>query len=78
MKKNFVFAAVIIFVVTLLYTLSLDEYIPLPHDEEHIDLNDEKECMTCHGEDGGTPLSKDHPPKYRCLKCHEKGAENKK
>ncbi|MEN8263079.1 MAG: hypothetical protein ABFR82_06410 [Nitrospirota bacterium] len=78
MKKNVVFAAVIIFVVALLYALSLDEYIPIPNDEEHIGLNKEEECTPCHGEDSGTPLSKEHPPKYSCLKCHEKGAEDKK
>ena len=31
----------------------------------------EKSCGDCHGSAGPVPLSKDHPPKFRCLLCHK-------
>lgn len=50
----------------------------LPHDENHIKFYDmdkkkaETFCQACHNPDGVMPLSKEHPPKYRCLFCHKK------
>ena len=51
-----------------------------PYDEEHKEFitilkkegkkATEKYCTECHG-DEAIPLSKDHPPKYRCLFCHK-------
>lgn len=32
----------------------------------------EKHCLKCHANDKEAPLSKDHPPKNRCLFCHKK------
>ncbi len=32
----------------------------------------DKQCSSCHYEEGDAPLPEDHPPKYRCLFCHKK------
>lgn len=51
----------------------------LPHDELHEEFfaieskkEAEKNCFSCHVEGGSSPLSADHPPKYRCLFCHKR------
>ena len=50
----------------------------LPKNENHarfmkMDKKEaEKFCGECHSPDGEKPLSKDHPPKYRCLFCHKR------
>lgn len=51
----------------------------LPHDELHEEFfaieskkEAEKNCLSCHVEGGSSPLSADHPPKYRCLFCHKR------
>ncbi len=50
----------------------------LPTDENHarfmsMDKKEaEKICEECHYPTGEAPLSKDHPPKYRCLFCHKR------
>jgi len=50
----------------------------LPHDEKHLKLYEmdkkeaEKFCQDCHNPESDVPLSKEHPPKYRCLFCHKK------
>ena len=57
---------------------------PVPKDEIHQRFYDiiktegmkagrksaEKFCEDCHSEDD-IPLSEEHPPKFRCLFCHE-------
>ena len=50
----------------------------LPTDENHARFmtmekkEAEKLCEECHTPSGDVPLSKDHPPKYRCLFCHKR------
>ncbi len=50
----------------------------LPRDAKHLKFYDMKKkeaeqyCQECHRPDGEVPLSKEHPPKYRCLFCHKK------
>jgi hypothetical protein len=50
----------------------------LPNNENHARFMKmdkkaaEKFCEECHSPDGEVPLSKDHPPKYRCLFCHKR------
>jgi len=50
----------------------------LPDNEDHtrfmkMDKKEaEKFCDECHSPDGVAPLSKEHPPKYRCLFCHKR------
>ncbi|TNF56176.1 hypothetical protein EP227_01105 [bacterium] len=69
MKKNIIFIAILIIVVTLLYLFSTEEIVPIPYDREHAGVSEEG-CMDCHGVDRENPLSKEHPPKYQCMKCH--------
>jgi hypothetical protein len=71
MKKNILFIAVLISIVALLYVFSTEEMIPIPPDEEHEGINEEA-CLDCHGAEKESPLKKDHPPKYKCLKCHKR------
>lgn len=72
MLKNIIFAAVIAGIVVLLYTLSMEEFPPIPSDKDHINITIEERCSDCHGEDREHPLSREHPPKHQCLKCHER------
>ena len=51
----------------------------LPRDEKHAVFftikskkQAEKGCSSCHGDGQVAELSKEHPPKYRCLFCHKR------
>jgi len=78
MRKNIVFAGVIIFILALLYFLSTEEFVQIPLDKEHINITNEKVCLDCHGEGRKNQLSKEHPPKYQCLKCHKRALKSEK
>ncbi|PIE66546.1 MAG: hypothetical protein CSA26_00410 [Desulfobacterales bacterium] len=81
-KKNlyynviFVVACAAIFI--FLYLAPPETTAPLPRDEDHQPFRAmkkkeaEKRCDQCHGEGRQSPLSPDHPPKYRCLFCHKR------
>jgi hypothetical protein len=77
MNKNIIFMAILILVVMLLYLFSTEEIVPIPYDREHAGVNEEG-CLDCHGVGRENPygvgrenpLSKEHPPKFQCLKCH--------
>ncbi len=71
MKKNILFLALILLVPIILYILSLETVVPIPPDDNHIGITEEKKCFDCHGEDEAHPLKKAHPPKYECFKCHK-------
>jgi hypothetical protein len=71
MRKNIYFVILTISVVTLLYFLSLETVVPIPPDENHMDITDEIICFDCHGEDKEYPRKKEHPPKDQCFKCHK-------
>ena len=73
--KNLLFLAACIILVILLYSLSQEKVSPFPADDDHINISQETDCLQCHGEDGGQPRKKDHPPKDQCFKCHERKAE---
>jgi hypothetical protein len=70
MRKNIIFAAVVLLVVTLLYVFSTEEIAPVPFDEEHLNKAEDS-CQECHGEGEEHQLKKEHPPKYQCLQCHK-------
>ena len=72
MLKNIIFAVVIAGIVILLYVLSMKEYPHIPPDKDHINITTEEGCNDCHGKDRDQSLSREHPPKYHCLKCHER------
>lgn len=71
MKKNIIFAAVIICVVGLLYILSLETVVPIPPDENHLGIEEELKCFDCHGAGKEYERKKEHPPKDMCFECHK-------
>ncbi|MBI5408177.1 MAG: hypothetical protein HZA14_02285, partial [Nitrospirae bacterium] len=71
MRKNGIFIAIILFIVTLLYMGSRKEFVPIPADKKHINITDKKICLDCHAPDKEAPLKKEHPPKDQCFECHK-------
>jgi len=65
MKKNMVFVGMVLLVIILLYMLSAKKIAPVPFDDKHAGITEEKKCFDCHD-----PLDKKHPPKFECFKCH--------
>ena len=70
MTKNIIFAVAVISIVTLLYILSTETVVPIPQDDNHVNITEEAACFDCHGENQEFARKKDHPPKDRCFKCH--------
>lgn len=58
-------------VIILLYMLSAKKIAPVPFDDKHAGITEEKKCFDCHAPGRDEPLSKKHPPKFECFKCHE-------
>jgi hypothetical protein len=71
MRNNIFFVAIVLFIATLLYTLSRKEFLPIPADEQHIRINVKEKCLECHDRDRIAPLKKEHPPKDQCFECHK-------
>jgi hypothetical protein len=71
MKKNLIFTTVLIFILAILYILSKEEIVAIPSDSAHSGITNEINCLDCHASGKANPLKKGHPPKSRCLKCHE-------
>ena len=71
MKKNMLFIVIVILVISVLYVFSTKKISPVPFDEKHAGITEEKKCFDCHASDKETPLSKKHPPKFECFKCHK-------
>jgi hypothetical protein len=79
-KIDYLFIAVAGLVVLFFLAAPPESTLRIPNDEEHKEFSDmlkkegkkavEKFCKECHS-DEMMPLSKDHPPKYRCLFCHK-------
>ena len=80
-KRSWIYTALFI-AASLLILLFLWNAPPettkrVPRDENHARLlkmkrkEAERHCEECHSEEGGMPLPKEHPPKYRCLFCHK-------
>ncbi|RJQ49520.1 MAG: hypothetical protein C4538_02110 [Nitrospiraceae bacterium] len=74
--KNIIFTAIVLSVFITLYALSTKNVVPLPPDDNHAGIMEQKMCFDCHGPDKETPLSKKHPPKYECFKCHKTAKSN--
>ena len=43
---------------------------PIPPDSDHAGFREERDCLVCHGVDGGAARSKNHPLSDRCFQCH--------
>jgi hypothetical protein len=72
MKKSIVFAALVLFVITLLYMLSRKEFARIPADEAHFNITEKTKCLECHAPGLESPLKKEHPPKDQCFECHKR------
>ena len=48
---------------------------PIPPDSDHANFREERDCLACHGVDGGAARSKNHPLSDRCFQCHAWVAE---
>lgn len=42
----------------------------IPIDRDHPRGQPSEQCMTCHGPDGSSPRSKNHPLVDTCFQCH--------
>jgi cytochrome c5 len=79
-KRDLLFVAIAVTIVLVLWAAPPESRLKVPFDDTHRELKAtleregkkaaEKSCQTCHNEKD-LPLSKDHPPKYRCLFCHK-------
>ena len=70
-KKIFYFL-LILTVPLILYLLSLKTVLPIPSDDAHKGITEEKACFECHGEGKEYARKKSHPPKDQCLQCHKR------
>lgn len=70
------FAAMVLLVIVLLYSLSTKDFALIPADEDHLRITEEKMCLSCHAVDRENPLNEEHPPKDQCLECHERAEKN--
>jgi hypothetical protein len=79
-KRDLLFVATAVIIVLVLWAAPPETTLKVPLDDTHRELQaaldrdgkkkTEEICRTCHNEKD-LPLSKDHPPKYRCLFCHK-------
>ncbi len=82
MKKitllNILFALVTATILVVLLSAPEETTSHLPKDTVHLKFypmkkkEAEKYCTSCHAPGKQSPLSADHPPKYRCLFCHKR------
>jgi hypothetical protein len=79
-KRDYILLALAVALVLFLLAAPPKTTKMLPFDQVHKKLYKvvqtkgemaaEKECETCHNPQG-VALPKNHPPKYRCLLCHQ-------
>ena len=79
-KRDLILIIVAIGILLFLFAAPPKSTKMLPHDAVHQKLYTlvqqkgemaaEKKCETCHNPQG-VALPKNHPPKFRCLLCHQ-------
>jgi cytochrome c553 len=72
MKNTIIFVVFMLVVVGFLYSISGKRYAQIPRNAAHQVEDEVGTCMTCHGEGKVNALSRQHPPKYECFKCHKR------
>ncbi len=74
-KSDFVFIGIVIAVVVFVTLLPSpkDNNPPVPIDLAHHGIKLEKDCLTCHVQEGKYPLSTRHPKRPDCFRCHRVG-----
>ena len=71
MKNTALFVLFVLAVIVVLFLLPRRPVPAIPQDKSHRQVLLEKDCLECHGKDAQNPLSKKHPPKFACFKCHK-------
>lgn len=71
LKNNLAFAAAVVVILSALFLLPKDRAQDIPDDEVHAGLGFDAQCLQCHSPGGLAPLSDEHPPKGKCLECHQ-------
>ena len=80
-KSDWIFIAIVVAVFGIFFAISGEETtIKVPTDEIHAPFPEMKQtlgkketevfCKECHNTEE-MPLSKEHPPPFRCLFCHK-------
>jgi cytochrome c553 len=71
-RTQIVLLALLILTAGLLAALAMRNRQPpiLPADEDHAVFTTAEDCLVCHGSDGGSPQSRNHPIGPDCLRCH--------
>jgi hypothetical protein len=71
-RKQIVLLGVLVAVAALLVWLALRNPGPpfLPNDAAHATFSSSDACLECHGPDGSSPRTKNHPLGLDCLRCH--------
>ncbi len=79
MVLNVLFAVTSAAILLFLWNAPEETTSPLPKDDIHKNFHQiknkkeaEKSCLSCHDTDKESPLSEEHPPKFRCLFCHKR------
>jgi hypothetical protein len=73
MKNTLIFIALVIAVIAFLFLLPKKEVPLIPANEAHLQAMTESDCLKkCHDRYAQASLSKKHPPKFACFKCHKK------
>ncbi|RMG03443.1 MAG: hypothetical protein D6726_05640 [Nitrospirae bacterium] len=73
MKNTIVFLFAVLAILAFLVFTPKKEFPPIPGDKIHMEVAVEKDCLKCHDKDKKHPMGKNHPPKFACFKCHERG-----
>lgn len=71
-KWDFIFIIIGVLIVLILAIAPKQTTPRVPADEIHVNLKDEKKCVSCHGPGTDRPLPPQHPNKERCLLCHKR------
>ncbi|MBM4122876.1 MAG: hypothetical protein FJ249_09845 [Nitrospira sp.] len=66
----FLFAVVLVVLLVSFLPSPRDQNPPIPADQDHRTLAEEKTCSACHAAGRSRPLSDRHPKRRDCFRCH--------
>jgi len=71
-RKQLALLSALALVAALVLVLALRTRRPpfLPNDEAHASGTAVEACLSCHGPEGPSPRSQNHPLGRDCLRCH--------
>ncbi|MDX8389187.1 MAG: hypothetical protein R8M38_01720 [Mariprofundaceae bacterium] len=71
-KKDIIFVAIVIIVITILSLGSTERRTAAtPDDETHRAVMSRQECLQCHHTDSIRPQPKGHTQADQCFQCHQ-------